>query len=192
LRKLAEGGAVPARSAPAPVGGSGGGAQAQARAMAPVMARAAPVSGPRLETFAGLVALAREKRDVQLLQALERQVRPARFEPGRFEFSLVEGASPALAQELTRKLADWTGERWLVALVQGATGPTLAEQAAAREAERLSGVAAHPLVRKVMEKFPGAKIVDIREPDAPAAPPPAAEPDADVAYGDEIPIDEDF
>jgi len=93
---------------------------------------------------------------------------------------------------LTRKLADWTGERWLVALVQGATGPTLAEQAAAREAERLSGVAAHPLVRKVMEKFPGAKIVDIREPDAPAAPPPAAEPDADVAYGDEIPIDEDF
>ena len=65
---------------------------------------------------------------------------------------------------------------------------------AREEAEKLSGVAAHPLVRKVMEKFPGAKIVDVRNPDAPpqpAAPEPADE-DADFGYADTIPVDDDF
>ena len=63
----------------------------------------------------------------------------------------------------------------MVALAPGATTPTLREQSRGREAERLSGVAAHPLVRKVIERFPGAKIVDVRGPEqAPAAVPPAA------------------
>ena len=38
-----------------------------------------------------------------------------------------------------------------------------------REAEKLCGIAAHPLVRKVMERFPGAKIVELRGPEAPPA-----------------------
>ena len=194
LRKLAEGGAVAVRGVPTPVGGSGGGARAQAREVAPTArAVATRVSAPRLASFAELVAFVREKRDLQLLHALERQVRPARFEPGRFEFSLVEGASPALAQTLASKLAGWTGERWLVALVQDATTSTLAEQADARESSGKGASRAHPLVRKVMDKFPGAKIVEIRSADAPAAPPPAStDEDIDIGYADEIPVDEDF
>ena len=38
----------------------------------------------------------------------------------------------------------------MVALVGGSTAPTLRETAEAREAERVSGAAAHPLVRKVL------------------------------------------
>ena len=68
------------------------------------------------------------------------------------------------------------------------------EIANAREAQKLSGVAAHPVVRKVMERFPGAKIVELRGPEAPPAP-IAAEPeddDSDFAYVDSVPLDEDF
>jgi hypothetical protein len=40
-------------------------------------------------------------------------------------------------------------------------------------------------VRKVLERFPGARIVDVRAPDiAPAAPTPAG--DDDVAYADSL------
>ena len=195
LRKLAESGGAPLRSAASSGGGApSGGARAQAAPAPRALVSAAPANAPRLSSFADLVGLVRAKRDVQMLHALEQQVRLQRFEPGRIEFTLVEGASPALAQTLTRKLAEWTGERWLVALVQGASAPTLAELARAKEAEKLSGVAAHPLVRKVMEKFPGAKIVDVRNPDAPpqpAAPEPADE-DADFGYADTIPVDDDF
>ena len=37
---------------------------------------------------------------------------------------------------------------------------------AAREAERATGAAAHPVVRKVLERFKGARIVEVRAPEA--------------------------
>jgi DNA polymerase-3 subunit gamma/tau len=112
--------------------------------------------------------LARAKRDIQLVRALERDVRLARFEHGSIAFSQVEGASPGLAQTLAKRLQDWTGELWMVALVAGSTAPTLKEQANALETERASGVAGHPLVRKVLDRFKGARIVDVSAPEAPS------------------------
>ena len=50
---------------------------------------------PRLlgsRRFDDVVALARAKRDIQLVQSLERDVRLARFEQGSIAFTLVEGA----------------------------------------------------------------------------------------------------
>jgi len=128
--------------------------------------------------------LARAKRDIRLSQALESDVRLARFEPGRIEFSLIQGASPEIVQALSRRLGEWTGERWMVTLAAGATAPTLREQEIARRNERLGGAGEHPVVRKILERFPGAKIVDVRGPDAPPAalPPPGG--DDEVGYAD--------
>ena len=47
---------------------------------------------------------ARQSATSSSCQALESDVRLARFEPGRIEFSLVEGASPAIVQALSRRL----------------------------------------------------------------------------------------
>ncbi len=129
-----------------------------------------PPSAPRLARFDDVVALARAKRDIQLTQSLERDVRLARFEQGSIAFTLVEGAESGLAQTLSRRLQEWTGERWMVALVPGSTAPTLRETAQAREAERTSNAASHPLVQKVLDRFKGARIVDVRRPEVCAAP----------------------
>jgi DNA polymerase-3 subunit gamma/tau len=116
-----------------------------------------------LQNFAELVALAGEKRDIQTKTALERDVRLVRFEQGRLEFALAQGASPSLPAQLSKKLQDWTGERWLVALSNApGAAPTLKEQAEARETQRRIGVQAHPLVRAALDNFPGAVIVAVR------------------------------
>ncbi len=143
----------------------------------------------RLARFEDVVALARSKRDLQLVQALEQDARVERFEQGSIAFTLVEGASPSLAQTLARRLLEWTGERWMVALTPGSIAPTLRETANAREAERASGAASHPVVRKVLERFKGARVVDVRTPDSAASAPPAS--DDDVAYADSEPLDDD-
>ena len=129
-----------------------------------------------------MVALARAKRDIQLVQSLEREVRLARFDEGSIAFTPVEGAEPGLAQTLSRRLQEWTGERWMVALVAGAAAPTLRETAQAREAERTSSAASHPLVQKVLDRFKGARIVDVRRPEA--APSSTREADDEVGYAD--------
>jgi DNA polymerase-3 subunit gamma/tau len=192
LRKLSEATEGPRHAPPLPPLGGGARpslrlAQADAAPAEPAPSRpAAPLPSdavPRLASFADIVALARAKRDIQLVQSLEREVRLARFEPGSIAFTPVEGAASGLAQTLARRLQEWTGERWMVALVPGSTAPTMRETAEARDAERASGAASHPLVRKVLERFKGARIVDVRLPEA-VSPPPAREADDDVGYAD--------
>jgi DNA polymerase III subunit gamma/tau len=199
IRKLSQEAESP-RHAPLPSGGGGppsggGGPRASMRlaATAPAPVASAPppapsVAAPRLARFDDVVALARAKRDIQLTQSLERDVRLARFEQGSIAFTLVEGAEPGLAQTLSRRLQEWTGERWMVALVPDSTAATLRESAQAREAERTSHAASHPLVLKVLDRFKGARIVDVRRPDAPSptdAPAPiAGEAEDEVGYAD--------
>jgi DNA polymerase III subunit gamma/tau len=203
IRRLSQTSEGPRHAPPLPSGGAsgGGGPRASMRLAAtetaptasapPARAPAPPTpapSAPRLAYYEDVVALARSKRDIQLTQSLERDVRLARFEQGSIAFTLVEGADSGLAQTLSRRLQEWTGERWMVALVPGSTAPTLRESAQAREAERTSNAASHPLVQKVLERFKGARIIEVRRPEAPSpmdAPPPAAGGgDDEIGYAD--------
>src|SRR5579872_3806324 len=198
LRKLSETGEAPTLPpGPPPSRGPLGGASAALRIetrAAPIAVAPAPARGPTLASFEEVVALAKSKRDIQLQAALEGDVRLQRFEAGSIAFSLVEGASPQIAQTLARRLQEWTGERWMVALAPGSEAPTLRERAEAKEKERLSGVAAHPLIQKVLQRFPGAEIIDIRGPDTPGDTPAATTPsaDEDVGYGDAFLGEDDF
>jgi len=190
LRRLSQASDGPRHAPPlTPVGGGPRGSMRLA-ADEPAADEAAPSPSPlaarlRLASFEDVVALARAKRDIQLVDSLERDVRLARFEAGSISFTPVEGAAPGLAQTLARRLQEWTGERWMVALVAGSTAPTQREAAQARDTERASGAAAHPLVRKVLDRFKGARIVDVRRPEPEGAPPlPARQADEDVGYAD--------
>jgi DNA polymerase-3 subunit gamma/tau len=189
IRKLSQATEGPRHAPPLPPGGGGPPrasmrlATADAAPAASAPRPSSPAAAPRLACFDDVVALARAKRDIQLVQALEREVRLARFDASSIAFTPVEGAAPGLAQTLSRRLQEWTGERWMVALVAGSTAPTLREAAEAREAERASSAASHPLVQKVLDRFKGARIVDVRRPEA-ALPPPAREADDEVGYAD--------
>jgi DNA polymerase-3 subunit gamma/tau len=164
-------------------------------AATPATTSGAPVLA--IKSFAELLSLAAEKRDIQIKTALERDVRLVRFEPGVLEFSLAPGGSPGLAANLTRKLQDWTGQRWMVALSSAPGAPSLLEQAAAREDEKRIGVQAHPLVRAALDIFPGAVVVAVRggeaEPEPFVVAPAPVEDLAheDLAYNDES-EEEDF
>jgi DNA polymerase-3 subunit gamma/tau len=192
IRKLSQTSEGPRQAPPLPFRGGGQRASMRLAATEPAPVASAPVvstpppasapAAPRLARFDDVIALARSKRDIQLVQSLERDVRLARFEQGSIAFTLVEGAESGLAQMLSRRLQEWTGERWMVALVGGSTALTLRETAQAREAERTSNAASHPLVKKVLDRFKGARIVDVRRPDAPS--PAAGEVDDEVGYAD--------
>ena len=115
-------------------------------------------------SFAALVALAGEKRDLTIKSALERSVRLVRFEDSRIEIALEENAPKSLVGELSKKLADWTGKRWMVIVSSEPGEPTMYAQEQARKAELKDGVRDDPLVRAVLARFPGAEIVGVRAP----------------------------
>jgi DNA polymerase III subunit gamma/tau len=137
-----------------------------------------------LARFEDVVALAGRHRDIQMKLALERDVRLVHFEQGRIEFSIAPGASAHLAQTLARRLQEWTGSRWMVAVSSAPGAPSLKEQKDAKASEALSGVRAEPLVQSVLSAFPGAVIAGVRayEP----APRTMASTGTDGATNDEI------
>jgi DNA polymerase-3 subunit gamma/tau len=172
------GGIAPAATVPSALrydAPRGGGPRA---AMAPSEAPVARLNEPQssapvlvLGRFEDLIALAAEKRDLNLRMVLERDVRVVRFEDGQIEINVLPSAPKTLLNDLNRKLADWTGRRWMVAVSSEEGAPTLKEQAKKQQEDLEHGVQADPLVKAVLERFPGSKIVGVRkgaEPEMPA------------------------
>ncbi|MGE3245363.1 MAG: DNA polymerase III subunit gamma/tau [Beijerinckiaceae bacterium] len=224
VRRLAS---MPAGEGAAPRTPSGGGGGASMQAAAPAQAYApasAPSSAPRahlavaprsgaaaapaaagrprvqLRAFEDVVALAQMRRDIQLKIALERDARLVQFEHGRIVFEPGPGASPGLAQQLARRLEEWTGERWTVSLAGNGGAPSLKEQQDAQAREKIVGVRSDPLVKAVLDRFPGAQIVEVRNTremaagipaDAPAEDADGERPGEDIAFDNQTGIDGD-
>jgi DNA polymerase-3 subunit gamma/tau len=148
--------------------------------------QASPVPGARIESFADVVALAGQRRELKLKHALETAIRLIRFETGRIEIGLTDDAPSDLAGELAAKLDEWTGRRWMIAVGRDGEAPTIAEQRRTTQARLVSDARADPVVAAVMAEFPGAEIVDVRVRadaeqtpafDSATAPPPDDMPD---------------
>jgi len=204
VRALKDGGGLPAPGSapPASAGAPAGGGDSSGRMAAPRGGGAmsapapAPAASPnaaptaRVESFADVVALAGQYRELRLKHELETDIRPVRFEPGRIEIALTEHASPALAGVLSRKLEEWTGTRWMITVVRDGGGATIAETRQQAQAQLLDDARADPLVAAVLETFPGAEIVDVRvrgeTPDAPLPEEVPVAADDDDDFGDDL------
>ena len=146
----------------------GGGAAAQAAAR-PVLAVANPayvpqtvaVSAPqlRITSLQQLIALALEKRDPLLVSALERDIRLVRFEDGLFEFALTADADTGIVQRVSKRLQEWTGRHWVVAISNEAGDLPIRAVKEAKAAQEENLRHSHPVVQAVLAMFPGATVV---------------------------------
>ncbi|WP_054005271.1 DNA polymerase III subunit gamma/tau [Cypionkella psychrotolerans] len=164
----------------APAGGGGGMVHGALR-----MAPSAPMRGPTMQggqalavaesqlvvyaSFAQVIELIREKRDMRLLVEVEEGVKLAKYAPGRIEFEPAPGAKPDLAARLSQRLQGWTGARWGVSVVNTGGAATLAEERDAASNAAKAEAMGNPLVQAVMLAFPGAQITEIRTAEAMAA-----------------------
>lgn len=128
----------------------------------------APVPVP-VKSLADIVALADAQRDMAFKVLVKRCVRLVRIEPGRIDVSLTDDAPKMLLNDLTAKLRAWTGRSWLVSLSKEEGGQTLAEMESTKRENALLDAKSDPTVAAILARFPGAKIIDVRIPDAPEA-----------------------
>jgi DNA polymerase-3 subunit gamma/tau len=63
-------------------------------------------------------------------------------------------------------LSKWTGIRWLVTVSREEGGQTLAEIETQKRESAMMDAKADPAVAAILAKFPGARIIDIRIPEA--------------------------
>jgi DNA polymerase-3 subunit gamma/tau len=126
--------------------------------------------GPALNTLADVAALAATRGASVLKVQIENHIHLVRLEPGQIEFRPAAAAPRTLAGDLAQKLKEWTGTRWVVTLAREGGEPTLAEQKKAAREKKLEQVAQSPMVRAVLDRFPGAEIVAVRDREGDALP----------------------
>jgi DNA polymerase-3 subunit gamma/tau len=162
VKDLLEGGSVPAPRGPASAPSSPSRAPVASgsamRAPSPV-AEGAPTAS--LRSLEDIVALCEPRSELRV--NLEHNVHLVRLEPGLIEIRPTARAPRTLANDLQSKLRAATGERWSVSIASSGGAPTLAEQKQAAKSARFEAVAQEPMVRAVLDRFPGAEIVAVRD-----------------------------
>jgi len=180
------GGPVDRARAPA---GDGGGVSAVAQTRMPTAGggqtmrlvepaqRAEPISPPLqapveeassvpVRSLEDIAALADANRDIAFKVSFKAYVRLVSIEPGRIEVSLADNAPKTLLNDMTTRLKAWTGRNWFVSLSREKGGATLSEVETNRRESVLMDARADPAVAAILARFPGARIIDVRFPDA--------------------------
>jgi DNA polymerase-3 subunit gamma/tau len=118
-----------------------------------------------VKSLADIAALAEEHRDMAFKILLKKYIRPVRFDADRLDVSLTPDAPKTLLNDLTSKLRSWTGRNFFVSLSKETGGPTLAEMDSAQRENAFLDARNDPAVAAILDRFPGAKIIDVRIPD---------------------------
>ena len=139
-------------------------AQALPHAVKVETASGTPPAAPQaLNSFADILALAGERRDIKFKANLERFVRPIRVADGQIEIALEQGAEPGLSNEISRKLEQWTQRRWMVLVARGGGEATVTQQRKDAKDSAFQWAKAQKEVQAVLKAFPGAEILNVRE-----------------------------
>ena len=107
-------------------------------------------------SFADVIALCRAQGEMQLAFDLQHQIQPVHFKPSYISLRTLYKTPRNPSRRLERLLREWTGQQWIVHHLNenDKADTTLQEQ----NESIVAGVAAHPLVKAVLETFPGARI----------------------------------
>ena len=116
-----------------------------------------------IRTLEDMVRIAFAKGERILAACLETNVHLVALEPGRIVFRPTAQAPKTLAHDLSRQLQQWTGRRWVVTVAGEGGAPTLAESRLATDRARKDAAREEPFVRAVLDAFPGAEIISVRE-----------------------------
>ena len=158
-----------------PRGGEGKGEGVKPSAARPSTSSASIAAAPRLaaqpvpadvptasiRSLQDIVALCEPRSELRV--NLEHNVHLVRLEQGLIEIRPTPKAPRTLANDLQQKLRSATGERWTVSISNEAGALTLAEQKKAAHSARLESVMQEPMVRAVLDRFPGSEIVAVRD-----------------------------
>ena len=154
------------RPAPAPAGGGTPRAVTRTGEVATASAQAEPTmaAAPQvlLRSLEDIAALAQANGAPVLKVHIENDIHLLHLEPGKIEFRPSARAPRTLAGDLSQKLKDWTGVRWSVSIAREGGAPTLAEQRKSAKAAKFESATQEPMVREILDRFPGAEIIAVR------------------------------
>ena len=116
-----------------------------------------------IKNFKELINHADKEREIELKYDLERNVKLVSFKKGKIDISFNEKLNKNFIKTLTEKLLLWTGERWIISLSKNQDAKSVYETNIEKKNEQVSNFKKSKLAEQVIEAFPDAELIDIRD-----------------------------
>ena len=116
----------------------------------------------KINSFLDLVSLCTSKKEIKLKYELENNVNLISFRNSNIEISFNENLDKNFIKNLTSKLLDWTGERWIISLSKKTGLKTMKEIKSQDEDDKLKNLKNSEKYKKAINLFPDLEIIDMK------------------------------
>ena len=114
----------------------------------------------QIKNFTELIILSDKKKELKLKYELETNVNLVSFENNRLEISFNENLDKNFVKNLSSKLFEWTGERWIISLSKKKGLDSKKQTEIKKKQELLTKIKTEDVYKKILEKFPDAELID--------------------------------
>ena len=115
-----------------------------------------------IKNFEELIKLCNEKKELKLKYELETNVNLVSFTNQKIELSFNENLDKDFVKELSFKLHEWTGQRWIIALSKKIGQLSKKQNIEIKKSKTIEDIKNEDDYKKILESFPDAELVDIK------------------------------
>ena len=116
-----------------------------------------------ITSFQDLIKKANDDKEIELKYDLERNVKLVSFNRGKMDISFNEKLNKNFIKNLTDKLLQWTGERWIISLSKNVEAKSIYEKNLESKKNVIEKFRKSKIAKEFERTFPDAKLIDIEE-----------------------------
>ena len=114
-----------------------------------------------IKSFEDLLRTCASQKEIKLKYELEKNVNLVHFEKNRLEISFNDNLDKNFVKDLSAKLFDWTGQRWIITLSKTKGEISIKEKEQNKKIEIINKTKETAIYKNVLEKFPDANLIDV-------------------------------
>ena len=114
-----------------------------------------------INAFEDLIEICTKKKEIKLKYELEKNVNLVKFEKNRIEISFNESLDKDFVKELSSKLFEWTGERWIITFSKLKGLMSVKDNEKNVKKQLIDEMKNSETFKSVMDKFPDAGLIDV-------------------------------
>ena len=114
-----------------------------------------------VNSFDDLLIICNQKKEIKLKYELEKNVNLVRFDNKQIEISFNENLDKNFVKDLSLKLFEWTGERWIITLSKTRGGLSVKDKQKNKKIKNFNSAKQSKLYKNLIEKFPDADLIDV-------------------------------
>ena len=114
----------------------------------------------KISNFQDLINISEKNKEVKLRYDLETNVSLVSLENNRIEISFNEKLDKNFVKDLSAKLFEWTGERWIISLTKKKGLETKKQIQIKKKRENIEQIKDHEIYKKIKDLFPDAELID--------------------------------